>query len=390
MQSDRFLFLLTVILITTGILASYSLSVYVVHAQSLSPGHFLFRQMFYGFLGIAVIWGLSRLDPDKWLRPIGFGLFGFFFLLMFVMYFLPESIVPTINGAKRWIRLGPVSLTPVDFFKVGFVFFLAWSLTRKFYLPEEKFSFAKEIKLIIPYGLIFLVAVGLVAVIQNDFGQVFILGATMTMMIFLAGSSIKLFLFLVSTSSLAGVVLILMESHRIIRVKQWWAGAQEMILSFFPESVASVFRIEDQTVDLSYQVAQSLHAIHNGGIFGTGIGMGTVKLGYLSDVHTDFVLAGIAEEAGLVGVLFVALSTLTLVYRILRIANRSANPVYYLFCMGVALMLSVQFLTNALGIINLIPLKGITVPFISSGGSSLLAYAMAIGMVMMISRKARL
>ena len=90
------------------------------------------------------------------------------------------------------------------------------------------------------------------------------------------------------------------------------------------------------------------------------------------------------------GVLFVALATLTLVYRILRIANRSANPVYYLFCMGVALMLSVQFLTNALGIINLIPLKGITVPFISSGGSSLLAYAIAIGMVMMISRRARL
>ncbi|MCV6608178.1 MAG: FtsW/RodA/SpoVE family cell cycle protein, partial [Campylobacterales bacterium] len=164
---------------------------------------------------------------------------------------------------------------------------------------------------------------------------------------------------------------------------------QDTLLTFFPGWMRDRLRIDGETVDPAYQVAQSLKAFYNGGISGTGIGSGIIKLGYLSDVHTDFVLAGIAEEGGLMGIILLSLVFLIIIYRIFKIANRSANHIYYLFAIGIAIMLSSQFLINALGVVGLIPLKGIAVPFVSYGGSSLLAMCVAIGMIIMISKKVK-
>ena len=127
-----------------------------------------------------------------------------------------------------------------------------------------------------------------------------------------------------------------------------------------------------------------------GGIFGQGLGGGVFKLGYVSDIHTDFVLAGIIEEIGFIGAFAIALLTLAIVHRIFKIANRSENPVFYLFCVGIATMISSQFLMNSLGISGVMPIKGITVPFISYGGSSLLSLSIAIGMILMISKRAQI
>lgn len=393
-MSDRYLFFIVCALVFCGILFSYSLPVYFAQSAGFSQFHFFIRQSFAALIAIAFMWWLARRDPDRWLSRMGFGLFFFFFLLMFVMPFLPESIVPTINGARRWIRLGGLSLSPVEFFKVGFVYFLAWSLTRKLYRPkaltQERFTFAQELGTLVPYALIFVVAVVLIAVMQNDLGQVIVLGTTMALMIFFAGSSIKVFFFLIGLSLLGGMALILQTRHRIERILQWWGSVQDFVLSLFPDFIANALRIDDVIANPAYQVTQSLHAIHNGGFFGTGLGNGVVKLGFLSDVHNDFVLAGITEETGFIGVLLVSVLLLLAVYRIFRIANRSENPVFYLFSIGIGTMLAVQFLMNALGTTGLIPLKGITAPFISYGGISMVASGIAIGLVLMISRKARL
>ncbi|MGE4294114.1 MAG: FtsW/RodA/SpoVE family cell cycle protein [Campylobacterales bacterium] len=393
-MSDRYLFFIVCALVFCGILFSYSLPVYFAQSAGFSQFHFFIRQSFASLIAIAFMWWLARRDPDRWLSRMGFGLFFFFFLLMFVMPFLPESIVPTINGARRWIRLGGLSLSPVEFFKVGFVYFLAWSLTRKLYRPkaltQERFTFAQELGTLVPYALIFVVAVVLIAVMQNDLGQVIVLGTTMALMIFFAGSSIKVFFFLIGLSLLGGMALILQTRHRIERILQWWGSVQDFVLSLFPDFIANALRIDDVIANPAYQVTQSLHAIHNGGFFGTGLGNGVVKLGFLSDVHNDFVLAGITEETGFIGVLLVSVLLLLAVYRIFRIANRSENPVFYLFSIGIGTMLAVQFLMNALGTTGLIPLKGITAPFISYGGISMVASGIAIGLVLMISRKARL
>jgi len=389
-MSDKWLFGIVSVLILVGILFSYSLPVYFTHTHGMSEFHFVRNMLLAGLMGIGMMFYLSRLKPEIWLKRIGFAVFGVFLFLMFIMNFLPESIVPTINGAKRWIRLPGLNLSPVEFFKVGFIFFLSWSLTRKFYLPEKQRTFGEELLTFAPYIILLFLLAFLIAIMQNDFGQIVVLGVTMILMSVFAGSSIRLFVTLMVTALLGGIALILASTHRVIRIKQWWVSAQDMILSIFPNFIASSLRIEGEAVNHAYQVSQSLKAIYHGGFTGTGLGSGVVKLGYLSDVHTDFVLAGIAEETGVVGILMLSLLMLLMIYRIFKIASRSDNHVFYLFAMGIATMISSQFLINALGIIGLIPLKGIAVPFISYGGSSVLALSFAIGLVLMISKRAKL
>ena len=161
-----------------------------------------------------------------------------------------------------------------------------------------------------------------------------------------------------------------------------------MVLSMFPEKIASALRVEDAPEP--YQISHSLNAIKHGGLFGEGIGNGLFKLGYLSEVHTDFALAGIAEEVGALGVTLLTLIIITIIYRIFKIASRSQNKVYYLFSLGIGLLIVFSFLMNAYGITSITPIKGISVPFISYGGSSILALSVGIGMVLMISKKAKL
>ncbi|MDR0747325.1 MAG: FtsW/RodA/SpoVE family cell cycle protein [Helicobacteraceae bacterium] len=393
-MSDRYLFFAVSGLIFIGVIFSLSLPVYHTQHVGLSQFHFFARQTLWAAIAFFVMWFLARQDPVRWVGRVGFFLFFFFFALMFIMPFLPHSIVPSINGARRWMRFEALSISPVEFFKVGFVYFLAWSLTRKIYKPKagakEQFSFARELGTLMPYGLIFIVTVFLIAVIQNDLGQVIILASTMALMIFFAGSSIKLFVSLIGVSFVAAIALIMQAQHRIERVTQWWSSVQDFVLSIFPDIVADALRVEAAPSDGAYQITQSLYAIHHGGLFGTGLGGGIVKLGFLSDVHNDFVLSGIAEEAGLAGVLLVSLLMLLAIYRIFKIANRSENPVFYLFSIGIGVMFGAQFLMNALGTTGLIPLKGITAPFLSYGGASLAASSIAVGLVLMISSKARI
>ena len=168
----------------------------------------------------------------------------------------------------------------------------------------------------------------------------------------------------------------------------WWSLAQNQILAFFPESIASKLRIESYSEP--YQISHSLNAIHNGGLFGSGLANGTFKLGFLSEVHTDFVLAGIAEEFGFMGVLLVTIIFLAILQRIFKVANRTRDEKSYLFSMGIGLLIAFTFLINAYGISGLTPIKGISVPFLSYGGSAMIAAAVGIGMVLMVSRKVKL
>ena len=117
-------------------------------------------------------------------------------------------------------------------------------------------------------------------------------------------------------------------------------------------------------------------------IFGQGIFLGDIKVGILSEVHTDFVLAGITEEIGLIGLIFIVLTMFMIIWRIFRISRRVDNPIYHLFTLGIALMIIIAFLINSYGISGMIPIKGIAVPLLSYGGSSMLAMALSIGLVL--------
>ena len=371
-------------LLTLSLVMSYSLSTYTVVHFNYMDFHFFIRQMMAVFIGFVTMVLLSKMDPDRWFSRVGMLLFVIFFIAMVAMQFLPSSLVNAVGGAKRWIRIGPMSIAPVEFFKVGFVFFLAWSFSRKL-LDKTKMAFWEEVRAFTPYLFVFLVAVVIIAVFQKDLGQVVVLGATLAILFLFIGSSWKFFLTLIAGGLTAFAGLILLAPHRMARIKSWWGTVQDSILSVLPfESVQSL-RIEAGKEP--YQISNSLNAIHNGGLWGEGLGNGQFKLGYLSEVHTDFILAGITEELGFIGLVFVTFTILFIVFRIFKIASKVKNPMYYLFSIGVGLLIALAFIVNSYGISGITPIKGIAVPFLSYGGSHIWASSIAIGMVLMISKK---
>jgi len=386
-SADRKLFTLVSILIGIGIVASYTLTPYTTLLFDVSQFHFVIRQTLFGTTGIVIIFVLSQLDPDRWLKPIGFTLFFISLALMIAMPFLPPSIVSEVGGAKRWIKIAGFSLAPVEFFKVGFVYFLAWSFSRKLG-HHDGMGLKNEFKRFLPYGVIFVMAMFIIAFLQKDIGQVVVLGATLLFMLMFAGSSFRFFLAILGGIVFSVIIFIVTAKHRMLRIKSWWALAQNSVLGLLPDSIADKLRVPVEVEP--YQIGNSLNAIHNGGLFGTGLGDGTFKLGFLSEVHTDFVLAGLSEEFGFIGIAFIVFIFLWMIQRIFKVANRSQDMSYYLFSIGIGLVLSFEFLVNAYGISGITPIKGISVPFLSYGGSAMLGAAFGVGMVLMISRRAKM
>jgi len=155
---DKKLFIFSSLLITISIYFSYSLSTYVVVLFNYSEYHFVLRQAFFGFLSIGIMWFLAQLNPDIWLKRIGMGLFLGGLFLMMSMPFMPSSLVSEVGGAKRWIKLFGFSLAPVEFFKIGFVYFLAWSFSRKM-THHGGMGIKEELKRFSPYGFVFIVVI---------------------------------------------------------------------------------------------------------------------------------------------------------------------------------------------------------------------------------------
>ncbi|WP_295421071.1 FtsW/RodA/SpoVE family cell cycle protein [Sulfurovum sp.] len=373
------------ILLTLSLVMSYSLSTYTVLHFHYTDFHFFIRQGLAILIGFVVMVILSKMDPDKWFSVVGLSLFILFFILMVAMQFLPSSLVNAVGGAKRWIHIGPISIAPVEFFKVGFVFFLAWSFARKL-LNKTKMGFVEEVRAFSPYLGVFFLAVVIIAVFQKDLGQVVVLGATLLVLFLFIGSSMKFFFTLLSAAFIGVIGLIFFAPHRMARIKSWWSTVQDSILSMLPFESVQNLRIET-SVKEPWQISNSLNAIHNGGFFGEGLGNGQFKLGYLSEVHTDFILAGMTEELGFFGLVLVTFTMLFIVFRIFKIASKVKDPMYYLFCIGVGLLIAFSFILNSYGISGITPIKGIAVPFLSYGGSHILASCVAIGMVLMISKK---
>jgi len=367
---DKPLFGATMILLILGLIMSYSLSSYAVLKYGYTDMHFFIRQLIAVLIGLTLMVVLSKLDPDKWFRPITIMLFLTFLTILLIMPLLPETYVRSVGGAKRWINLGPVSITPVEFYKVGFIMFISWSLVRT-RLPRGKMSLKSEIQVFIPYMVILLVSTLLIAVFQKDLGQTLVISLTLIILFVLVGSSFRFFSIVVGLSLFSLVLLIITQPHRIKRVQEWF-------LSFSNEAN----RLE------TYQISNSLDAIQHGGFFGQGLGNGLYKLGHLSEVNTDFILAGIAEELGFITIILITLIFFFIIFRIFKIAAKVENPIYYLFCVGVAMLIMISFLINSFGISGITPIKGIAVPFLSYGGSQVIASSLSIGLVLMISKKA--
>ncbi|WP_375724607.1 FtsW/RodA/SpoVE family cell cycle protein [Arcobacter sp. KX21116] len=386
-EPDYLLFILASLLVIVSIIFSYSLSVYTVVFYEYSQYHFFERQLLVGVLSIFLMWGISFFNPDFIIGKVGMFLFILFLILMIAMPFLPASMVTSSGGANRWIRLPGLSLSPVEFFKIGFIYFLAWSFHRRVMDKPKKMGLKEETILLLPYFVAFLLVVFLVAFLQKDLGQVVLLGLILVILLIFANRSFKIFLALGFLIVIGFISLILAAPHRVQRIYSWWALNQDKILSILPKWADEHLRIDE--LPEPYQVSHSLNAIHNGGFFGTGLGQGNLKLGFLSEVHTDFILAGITEEAGFLGLFIVSAIMYVIVWRIFRISKRVENPIYHLFTLGLGLMIIIAFLINSYGISGMIPIKGIAVPFLSYGGSSMLSLGISIGLILSISKLAK-
>ncbi|WP_082744820.1 FtsW/RodA/SpoVE family cell cycle protein [Aliarcobacter cryaerophilus] len=382
-EPDYFLFILVSMLIIVSIVFSYSLTIYTVEFLGYGQFHYILRQGLVGIFCIYLMWWMARLNPNKIMHRTGMTLFGVGLFLMVIMPFLPASLVTASGGANRWIRLPGISLSPVEIFKIGFIYFLSWSFFRKVIHQPKKGLFG-DLLLLSPYFLVFIFIVFLIAVLQKDLGQVALLTIIMLTLIIFANRSLKIIFALILIAIVGMIVLIAAAPHRINRIHSWWSMVQDGILSVLPSTFEQYLRIKN--LPEPYQVSHSLNAIHNGGFFGQGISLGDLKVGFLSEVHTDFVLAGITEEIGWLGIFIITTILMLVILRILAISRKVDSKIFHLFTTGIALMIIVAFLINGAGISGIIPIKGIAVPFLSYGGSSLITSSFAIGLVLSISR----
>ena len=374
---DVLTFIIVAILMIIGGIFSYSLPVFLEMKTNMSQFHFLIRYIVISIFGLIIMIILSLLNPDKWFNKIGWGIVILSSILLIIMPFLPHFLAPTINGAKRWINFGIVKLAPVEFFKIGLIFFLSWTFTRKM----GNKSLKNEIKQILIYLGVLSFFWFFIIAYQSDLGQVIVMLIIFILMLFIAGGKFQTVGIISAAGIIIFIIAILIKPYRLKRFKEWINRVNEIFFSN-PDTQTSVIS--------TGQIQESLNSIYHGGVFGKGIGNGIFKLGYLSDVHTDFVLSGIAEESGLIGISVILILMALLIYRIFKISFRSEKKEYQLFAFGIGSLIAVQFIINALGVTSIFPLKGLTVPFLSYGGSSLLAFCIGIGMVLMISKKAKM
>ncbi len=382
---DKKLYLATVAMMFISLVFVYSLSIYATIHFSASEYVFFKKQFISVLISLFLLTIIAHMNPFKVYPLLGKIIFVASFIAIIVMLFLPESIVTAVLGAKRWIRFGSISIAPTEFFKYGFAFFLAVILGKRFETFNNGHSTIKQVTLLIPTFILFFIAILIIAIGQKDLGQVVVLFGLMMILLYLAGVNRSFFITIALLAIAAVTILIKIAPHRIDRFKGWWVGIQNGILSILPDSIANALKVTDKVAPLN--VKNSINAINNGGIFGQGLGNGQFKLGYLSEVHTDFVLAGISEEIGFLGLLAIVGLLFYIVYRIFKIANNLENIQEKLFAYGVGVIITLEFLINAFGISGLIPVKGIAVPMLSYGGSQLIATSIAIAMVLMLSRK---
>jgi cell division protein FtsW len=390
MAADKWIFIIVIALMAIGAVFSYYLPIYIETKDNFVEWHFFIRYIIFAGRSILIMLLLAQLNPDKFFKPLGLALFLGGFIAILIMPQLPTSIAPVIKGARRWIDLGIIRISPLEFFKVGLIFFFAWSFSRRL-IPKKFPSLKEEIWALVPYlGLLGIVAI-ITVIFQSDLGETLLILMIFAIMLMFTKLSPKIFGILSGLGILLFVIGMAGKSYRVERFK----SALYNIYLMLPESIQKWFNVNISSYDISYQLRQSMNAIHNGGFFGVGIGNGEFKMGFLSDVHTDFVLAGIAEEIGLFGVLLVMILITLLIWRIFKIANhiktkRQIDYVYQLFCVGIGVLIGIETLLNIFGIIGILPLKGLPIPFVSYGGSSMLAFSIACGMVLMISKKVNL
>ncbi len=350
-------------IISVGLLMVASSSIVISEKQYGQAFHYLFHQLAYAGLGGIIALFVLNIKTEVWYKLGPYILIISIALLALV---LVPGVGKTVNGSTRWIGFGSLSLQVSEFAKFAVIIYLAGYLVRR--EEEVRQSASGFIK---PMLILCMIAVLLLA--EPDFGACVVIMSTALGMMFLAGVRLRQFTVLLIGVVGAAAMLAITSPYRMAR------------LTGFLNPWANQF-------DSGYQLTQSLIAFGRGGWFGVGLGESVQKLFYLPEAHTDFMFAVIAEELGLIGVLGVILLFVLFVARALSIGRRAYlanNPFSAYVAYGISLWVGIQAVVNIGVNSGLLPTKGLTLPFMSYGGSSMLIMCVLVALLLRIDFETR-
>ena len=351
-EVDRWMFGTLLLLIAVGLLLTFAASPAVAERLNLSNFHFVKRQAVFLMMGLGVILFVSMLTK-QWVRRIAVILFPITLGLVYLTIFQGAEI----KGATRWLHLGSFALQPSEFLKPVFVVCTAWMFSEQFNNPSFP---GKKIAV----GLYILVIIGLL--MQPDYGQSFLITAVFLGQLVLAGLPV---LWLAGFAGLGVLGLVL-------------------AYSFVPHVANRINIFLDPASGDSYQIDTALNAFRAGGLFGRGPGEGEVKR-VLPDAHADYIFAVAGEEFGAILCLAIVALFAVIVIRGLAHLLEEENTFVVFAAGGLLALFGLQAFINLAVNLAVLPAKGMTLPFISYGGSSMLAVSLTMGMVMALTRKNR-
>jgi cell division protein FtsW len=361
---DRVLFTVVVLLVLLGLVMVYSASAPMVRAQGRAFNPFLVRQLLAAAIGFAAMFAVMHLDYRRLKRRgVALGLLAGVLALLVLVLFGPE-----LNSTRRWLFVAGVSVQPAELAKLAVVPFVAYLLDRAYH-PEREERGAAAVnrrETLLPVALATGAVAGLV-VLQPDLGTAVMIVATVATMLFLAGLAWRYIV-------VAGALLVPLAAALV------WSA---------PYRRARLFAFLDPDRDplgSGFQALQSLIAVGSGGVTGLGPGESVQKLYFLPYPHSDFIFSIVAEELGLIGALALVALFAVLFWRGARAGWRAPDPFGRFLGWGFAAMLALQALVNVSVAVALLPTKGIPLPFVSYGGSSLVVSLTACGVLLNVSQ----
>ncbi|HKE88490.1 MAG TPA: putative lipid II flippase FtsW, partial [Vicinamibacterales bacterium] len=352
LKSDRVLFTTTLLLVCISIVMVYSASAVVAAERFGQPYLFLTKQAMWAVLGVAVLAIAMRIDYRNYRNDTfiwaALGAVGLLLLLVFFS--------PPVNGTRRWFNVGGLGIQPSELAKVAAVLFTALILERRMHrIDDLKYS-------LLPIAIVVGAMFALI-VFEPDYGTAISLLLIIGLMVFAAGLNYRYLL---------GTVLVALPLLYIVLISAPYR--RRRLLAFLDPWA-------DPRGD-GWQVIQSLIAVGNGHVFGKGLMGGVQKLFYLPEPHTDFIYAVIGEELGLIGTTAVLICFCVIAWRGARIALRAEDTFGSFVALGLTAMIAVQAFVNISVVLGLLPTKGIPLPLVSAGGSSLLINLLGMGVLL--------
>jgi len=358
LKSDKVLFLATLLLVALSIVMVYSASAVVGLERYGRPSMFLMKQAMWTVLGMSMLAVVMRIDYRTYREPV----FIWTSVVIVGLALVAVLFMPPVNNARRWFGVAGIGVQPSELAKLAAIFFIAALLERRMHrINEVGYALA-------PIGLLVALLFGLI-MLEPDFGTSMSLALIAFVMVFAAGLDYRY----IAGAALAAVpaiyLLVMGTGYR-----------RRRMLTFLNPW-------EDPLGD-GFQIIQSLIAVGTGGISGKGLMNGVQKLFYLPEPHTDFIYAVISEELGLIGATAVLICFCVVTWRGLRVALRAPDSFGAFLALGLTTMVAVQAFINISVVLGLMPTKGIPLPFVSAGGSSLLINLVGMGILLNVSQHA--